>query len=58
MNNLLQLAVNAHGGIDRWNKPTWVDTDLSMTGAIWVGEGQARRVPRGPSDREAAHPNT
>ena len=35
MNDLLQLAVNAHGGIDRWNKLTWVDTDLSMTGAIW-----------------------
>ena len=27
MNDLLQLAVNAHGGIDRWNKLTWVDTD-------------------------------
>ena len=40
MNDLLQLAVNAHGGIDRWNKLTWVDTDLSMTGAIWSVTGK------------------
>ena len=39
-NDLLQLAVNAHGGIDRWNKLTWVDTDLSMTGAIWSVKGK------------------
>jgi hypothetical protein len=40
MNDLLQLAVNAHGGIDRWNKLTWVDTDLSMSGAIWSVKGK------------------
>lgn len=40
MNDLLQLAVDAHGGLDRWNALTSVDTDLSLTGAIWSEKGK------------------
>jgi hypothetical protein len=40
VNDLLQLAVDAHGGLDRWNALTSVDTDLSLTGAIWSEKGK------------------
>jgi hypothetical protein len=35
MNDLLQLAVKAHGGLDRWNKITIVKVAASIAGAIW-----------------------
>jgi len=35
MNDLLTLAVAAHGGIERWNAINTIDADLSITGAIW-----------------------
>ncbi len=35
MNDLLKLAVEAHGGIDRWNKVKAVKVAASVTGAIW-----------------------
>jgi len=35
MNELLSLAVKAHGGLERWNKITSVKVAASLTGAIW-----------------------
>jgi len=35
MNELLSLAVKAHGGLDRWNKVKSVKVSASITGAIW-----------------------
>ena len=35
MNELLNLAVEAHGGLARWNKLKSVKVAASITGAIW-----------------------
>src|SRR5450432_1655177 len=35
MNNLLDLAVKAHGGLERWNKVKSVKVAAAITGAIW-----------------------
>lgn len=35
MNDLLAFAVDAHGGIERWNSFTKLRAELSITGAIW-----------------------
>jgi hypothetical protein len=35
MNELLDLAVKAHGGLERWNKVKSVKVAASITGAIW-----------------------
>jgi hypothetical protein len=35
VNELLDLAVKAHGGLERWNKVTSVKLAASITGAIW-----------------------
>ncbi|MDT5154305.1 MAG: hypothetical protein QOI01_6038 [Mycobacterium sp.] len=40
MNDLLQLAVDAHGGLDRWNELQSLQTELSITGAIWRMKGK------------------
>jgi hypothetical protein len=40
MNDLLDLAVKAHGGLDRWNAIKAINVDLSITGAIWYVKSQ------------------
>ncbi len=40
MNDLLQLAVNAHGGLERWNRVRSIQAAASITGAIWFLKGQ------------------
>jgi hypothetical protein len=35
MAELLNLAVQAHGGLDRWNKVKAIKVAASITGAIW-----------------------
>jgi len=35
MNDLLALAIKAHGGLERWNSFTRLKTKLSVDGAIW-----------------------
>jgi hypothetical protein len=35
MNDLLERAVAAHGGVDRWNQVTAITVDASITGALW-----------------------
>jgi hypothetical protein len=40
MNKLLDLAVKAHGGLERWNKVRSVRVAASITGAIWFVKGK------------------
>jgi hypothetical protein len=35
MSDLLEMAVDAHGGIERWNKFNTLRAELSIGGAIW-----------------------
>jgi hypothetical protein len=37
---LLDLAVEAHGGLARWNAVSSVKIDVSITGAIWYAKSQ------------------
>ena len=40
MGHLLQAAIAAHGGLDRWNSYRKVSLDLSVGGALWDFKGQ------------------
>jgi hypothetical protein len=40
MNDLLQKAVDAHGGLKRWNEISSVTFAASLTGAIWFVKSQ------------------
>src|SRR5438309_10268377 len=40
MNDLLESAVAAHGGLDRWNQLTSITVDVSITGALWHVKGK------------------
>ena len=40
MNDLLEAAVAAHGGLDRWNQVKSITVDASITGALWSLKGQ------------------
>jgi hypothetical protein len=40
MNDLLQKAVAAHGGLKRWSEISGVTVGASLTGAIWLVKGQ------------------
>jgi len=40
VNELLNLAVNAHGGLERWNKVKAIKVATSITGAIWYVKGK------------------
>ena len=40
MTDLLKLATNAHGGVDRWNQLKTLKAHLSVTGAIWHVKGK------------------
>lgn len=40
MNDLLQEAVAAHGGLKRWNEINTITVAASITGAIWYVKGQ------------------
>jgi hypothetical protein len=40
MSELLNLAIKAHGGLDRWNKVKAIKVAASITGAIWYIKGK------------------
>jgi hypothetical protein len=40
MNELLQTAVTAHGGLERWNEISTITVAASITGAIWFVKNQ------------------
>jgi hypothetical protein len=41
MTELLNQALQAHGGLDRWNKVKAIKVAASITGAIWYVKGKA-----------------
>jgi hypothetical protein len=40
MNDLLDLAISAHGGMERWNQLTRIDASVAIGGALWPSKGQ------------------
>ncbi len=40
MNDLLQTAVKAHGGLERWDEINSIKVEASITGAIWFVKSQ------------------
>jgi hypothetical protein len=40
MDNLLKLAIDAHGGLERWRQFKVVRASASITGALWHLKGQ------------------
>jgi hypothetical protein len=44
MNELLDLAVKAHGGLPRWNQVKAIKVAASITGAIWYVKGKPDAV--------------
>ena len=40
MTELLKIAIEAHGGLDRWNKVNAIEAATSITGAIWYVKKQ------------------
>jgi hypothetical protein len=40
MSDLLNLVVEAHGGLARWSKVSSITIDVSITGGIWYAKGQ------------------
>ena len=40
MNDLLETAVAAHGGLDRWNQIKSITVDASISGALWTVKGK------------------
>ena len=40
MTSLLKLAIDAHGGVARWNQLKTLKAHLSVTGAIWHVKGK------------------
>ena len=42
MNDLLQMTIAAHGGLDRWNGFRRLDVDVSVDGGIWYLKQQPR----------------
>ena len=40
MNDLLDSAVAAHGGLDRWNQVKSITVDAAITGALWALKSQ------------------
>lgn len=40
MNDLLKLAIDAHGGLERWNQLKSIKVQASITGGIWYVKGR------------------
>jgi hypothetical protein len=41
MNELLELAIAAHGGIERWTAIEQITAEVSIGGGLWAAKGQA-----------------
>ena len=39
MSELRDLVIDAHGGIERWNKVKTIESDMSITGGLWARKG-------------------
>jgi hypothetical protein len=60
MTELLNQALKAHGGLERWNKVKAINVAASITGAIWyvksLRELLTFGVQQSPERIEAEHP--
>jgi hypothetical protein len=54
MSGLLDLAVKAHGGLDRWNKLKAIKVAASITGGIWFVKGKGDFLKNVTIDRRDA----
>src|ERR1700687_3026094 len=45
MSDLLELAMNAHGGLDRWREIKTLDLRMSLTGSLFRIKGYPEGVP-------------
>ena len=60
MNSLVELAIDAHGGLDRWQQYRTLSADLANGGALWPLKGQPgvldkATVTVGLTDQWASH---
>jgi hypothetical protein len=39
MSELRDLVIDAHGGLERWNKVKIIEAEMSITGAMWARKG-------------------
>lgn len=46
MHDLLETAVAAHGGLDRWKQIRSITVDASITGAFWSFKNQSDTLGR------------
>jgi hypothetical protein len=46
MNELLNFALEAHGGLERWSELTEIKAELSVTGLLWKFKNQADTLKR------------
>lgn len=46
MNKLLELAIAAHGGIERWTAVEQIIADVSIGGGLWAAKGKAGVLDR------------
>jgi hypothetical protein len=56
MSELRELVIDAHGGIDRWNKVKAIEGDMSITGAMWARKGCNEAA--GSSQESGRHRNS
>jgi hypothetical protein len=60
MNDLLESAVTAHGGLERWSQVTAITVEACLTGALWR-QGQSGCTQgdplRGDTERQLLLPN-
>ena len=56
MKNVLELALEAHGGLTRWSQLKTVTADLSVTGALWQIKGHAPELQQIRIEVETASP--
>ena len=47
MSELLDFALQAHGGLERWRKVESLDVRVSLTGALYRLKGYLEGVPNG-----------
>ena len=45
MSDLLELALSAHGGLERWRQVQSLDAQVSLTGRLYRLKGYPEGVP-------------
>jgi hypothetical protein len=41
LNELFELAIAVHGGLERWTAISQITADLSIGGGVWTAKGKA-----------------